>query len=30
MGARGANFYNTLAVRYGYAEEARFTAEFEG
>jgi F420-dependent oxidoreductase-like protein len=23
MGARGANFYNTLAVRYGYAEEAR-------
>ena len=23
MGARGANFYNTLAVRYGYADEAR-------
>jgi F420-dependent oxidoreductase-like protein len=23
MGARGANFYNTLAARYGYAEEAR-------
>jgi alkanesulfonate monooxygenase SsuD/methylene tetrahydromethanopterin reductase-like flavin-dependent oxidoreductase (luciferase family) len=23
MGARGANFYNALAVRYGYAEEAR-------
>jgi F420-dependent oxidoreductase-like protein len=23
MGARGANFYNTLAERYGYAEEAR-------
>jgi F420-dependent oxidoreductase-like protein len=23
MGARGRNFYNTLAVRYGYVEEAR-------
>jgi F420-dependent oxidoreductase-like protein len=27
MGARGANFYNDLAVRYGYAEEAEAVQE---